>query len=263
MKGKFPNGLKAAMEAKEIGPSELARAVDTSKQNVQRWADAERRLVKEWAEKLAPHLGVTPQSLIFDNVEDDDPDGRVRRVPIEDDEAEHARTGEDGPETSVSSVGPYRGRLPGAIPDLDVRGGAGPGEVATPYTTTDGNGISYSAEAVRGEIVLPDYLLGEYTRSRPGRVHSIRVHGDSMETTLTSGDRVFADTADTAVGAGGVFVVVDHRHGEVLVKRIRREGKGETAKIILVSDNPKQGNDERDPDEVTIVGRAIARLTRL
>lgn len=65
MKDKFPNGLKAAMEKARIGPSELARAVKTSKQNISRWADGERELGRFWAEKLADPLSVAPEELIF------------------------------------------------------------------------------------------------------------------------------------------------------------------------------------------------------
>jgi SOS-response transcriptional repressor LexA len=65
LKGKFPNGLASAMKKKEMGVTELARLVDTSKQNVQRWRDQERKLTPEWAEKLAPHLEVTREILIF------------------------------------------------------------------------------------------------------------------------------------------------------------------------------------------------------
>lgn len=65
MKGKFPNGLKEAMAAREIGPTALAKAVDTAKQNIQRWADQERKLPIDWAVKIAPHVGRSPEDLFF------------------------------------------------------------------------------------------------------------------------------------------------------------------------------------------------------
>lgn len=65
IKGKFPNGLGAAMSKKEIGVTELARLAGTSKQNVQRWADQSRKLPIDWAEKLAEHVDSTPEALIF------------------------------------------------------------------------------------------------------------------------------------------------------------------------------------------------------
>jgi len=65
MKGKYPNGLKRAMDDAEIGPTDLAKRAKTSKQNVDRWAKGERELTAYWAEKLAPHLKVQPERLVF------------------------------------------------------------------------------------------------------------------------------------------------------------------------------------------------------
>lgn len=65
MKGKYPNGLKDAMERAGIGPTGLAREARTSKQNVSRLADGERQLTGLWADRFAPHLNVQPEDLIF------------------------------------------------------------------------------------------------------------------------------------------------------------------------------------------------------
>lgn len=67
MKGKYPNGLQAAMDQLKIGPTELARAAKTSKQNVDRWAKGERELTAYWAEKLGPPLKTAPEQLVFPN----------------------------------------------------------------------------------------------------------------------------------------------------------------------------------------------------
>lgn len=68
VKGKFPNGLAAAMSKKGIGPTELARLSGTSKQNIDRWAAQTRKLPVEWAEKLAPLLDSTRELLMFAKV---------------------------------------------------------------------------------------------------------------------------------------------------------------------------------------------------
>lgn len=65
MKGKHPNNLKAIMDRERVGTSELARRVGTSKQNIDRWAAASRKLPIEWALKLAPALSTTPEQLVF------------------------------------------------------------------------------------------------------------------------------------------------------------------------------------------------------
>lgn len=161
-------------------------------------------------------------------------------------------------EPGVSTLVAYEGKAPGAMPDVDVTAGAGPGDVAAPHVMPNG-GVVYSADAVRGELVLPGYLLGEYTHAEAGRVHVVRVRGDSMETTLSSGDRVLVDTTDIRLGQGGVFVFLDP-DGEVVVKRLAKAGRGE---VEAVSDNPKQPSRTYRADEIGIIGRAVARLCRI
>lgn len=66
MKGKYPNNLRKVMEAAGVRAAELARSADTAPQNIQRLADGERKLTREWAEKLAPFIpGAAPADLIF------------------------------------------------------------------------------------------------------------------------------------------------------------------------------------------------------
>jgi SOS-response transcriptional repressor LexA len=77
MKGKFPNGLKQAMDRADIGPTELAAKAKTSKQNIDRWAKGERELGAGWSIKLAPLLGVTAEELIFVDYK-----ASAKRVPL-------------------------------------------------------------------------------------------------------------------------------------------------------------------------------------
>jgi SOS-response transcriptional repressor LexA len=162
---------------------------------------------------------------------------------------------------AVSTIRPYSARLPDGMPDIDVSAEAAPGGLALPDATAS-NGIIYSADAVRGEIVLPRYLLSEFTRAEPSRVHWIRVRGDSMSGTLEAGDRVGVDTTDIGIGQGGVFVFRDY-DGEVLVKRLKRVIGSEPAMIEIISDNPKQGSDTVSAEMITVIGRVVARLSRV
>lgn len=75
MKGKYPNGLREAMERRKIGPTELARQSGTSKQNVDRLAGGKRELTAIWAERLAPALNVSPEELVFPAI-------KKSRVPL-------------------------------------------------------------------------------------------------------------------------------------------------------------------------------------
>lgn len=83
---KFPNGLAAAMESAKIGPTDLARRLNTSKQNVDRWAKGLRKLTPATAKQIAPHVGKTAaQLLLLDKSVSRITGGgatRVQRVPL-------------------------------------------------------------------------------------------------------------------------------------------------------------------------------------
>lgn len=158
----------------------------------------------------------------------------------------------------VSTLRPYRGEIPGSSPDIDVSAGAGPGGLPLPASLAQG-GVIYSADAIRGEILLPPYLLSEFTRAKAPRVHWVAVRGDSMIPTLLPGERVMVDTTDTAFGQGGIFVLRDP-DGEVLVKRLRKLKGGQ---IEIVSDNERQGNEIHPAEDVAIIGRVVGRLGRI
>jgi len=158
----------------------------------------------------------------------------------------------------VSTLKPYQAAIPGASPDVDVSAGAGPGGLSLPASTGKG-GVIYSADAIRGEIYLPNYLLSEFTRAHSPRIHWVAVRGDSMTPTLNAGERVMVDTTDTSTAQGGVFVVRDP-DGEIMVKRVRKLPAGQ---VELVSDNPAQGNMVFDAEEISVIGRVVGRLGRI
>lgn len=56
--GKFPNGLATLMARRGDGPTALARAIKTSKQNVERWAAGARKLSPIYGHAIARHYDV-------------------------------------------------------------------------------------------------------------------------------------------------------------------------------------------------------------
>lgn len=66
MKGKYPNGLATVLEARAMRAAELARLSGQTPQQISRLVNGERKLTKEWAERLAPFIPDTsPAELIF------------------------------------------------------------------------------------------------------------------------------------------------------------------------------------------------------
>ncbi len=83
----------------------------------------------------------------------------------------------------------------------------------------------------------------------------IEVVGDSMEPTLSSGDRVMVDTSDKRIGIPGIFVLWD---GDGMVaKRLQKIPGTDPAQILSISDNPLQERYKVFADEINIVGRVV------
>lgn len=57
--------LLLARRAKGLSMPKLATLANTSPQQIDRLEKGERKLTKEWALRLAPHLGITPEELLF------------------------------------------------------------------------------------------------------------------------------------------------------------------------------------------------------
>lgn len=153
---------------------------------------------------------------------------------------------------------PYRGILPNSIPDVLVNIGAGAGGVGE----VSASGL-VTGNVVRGEIVLPDYLLADMTRSQPGLIHSLRVDGDSMYPTLLSGDRVFVDTTVRTCGQGGVFALYDKILDEVIVKRLSIVANGGEKFVEIRSDNPKDVSRRVLAKDIVVIGRVVGRITKM
>lgn len=164
--------------------------------------------------------------------------------------------------SGVSTDRVYKADVPGASPVIDTRAGAGPGSIGLPALTPSGV-VMYSEDAVLGEILLPGYLQQELSRAPAGRMHWIRVRGDSMEPTLQGGDHVAVDTTDTALGQGGMFVA-RNGDGEIIVKRLYRIPKSDPPQIEVRSDNATLEPPRIvDADWLTVIGRVVAKIGRI
>lgn len=75
MKGKYPNGLEAAMERAKLSSVKLAELAGTSRQQINKLVSGEREMTAIWAERLAPPLKTSPEKLVF-------PSLRTFRAPL-------------------------------------------------------------------------------------------------------------------------------------------------------------------------------------
>lgn len=255
------NFLRHYLEASGVSGNALSERAGTSRQQISKLVNAQRKLSKEWAERLAPNFApemrVTAQELMFG------PEAASSTLVSSFDPDDHTSCGDFDPSEhgGVSTDRVYQPDVEGASPVVDTRAGAGPGSIALPAVTQSG-GVIYSEDAVLGEILLPGYLQRELSAAPAGRIHWIRVRGDSMEPTLKGGDHIAVDTTDASIAQGGMFVA-RNGDGEIIVKRFFRIPKTDPAQIEIRSDNPLEPTRTVDADWITIIGRVVAKIARI
>lgn len=175
--------------------------------------------------------------------------------------ASYLRTGREDMDAMNVAPSPFAPAGSGGIgqPVISVTGGMGGGGIAEETTVTIG-GVSYHADDIRGEVVLPDFMLSSLSHSaRRDAIHWFDVAGDSMEPTLNSGDWVAVNVKDKRISGGGVFALRD-QHGTILVKRLEVETPG---RIEIISDNPRQRAKSELMDDITVIGRVVGRMTKV
>ncbi|WP_243453838.1 S24 family peptidase [Sandaracinobacteroides saxicola] len=126
-----------------------------------------------------------------------------------------------------------------AIPFLDVGASAGDG--------TDPDSEKHTAAL----LFEPRYAR-TLASANPTALSAITVTGDSMFPTLSDGDQIIVDTADSARLRDGIYVIrVD---GALLVKRLSLHPA--TRRLSIRSDNSSYPSyDNVDPADVEIIGR--------
>lgn len=155
--------------------------------------------------------------------------------------------------SSMAAAAPVPGST--AVPEIDVRAGAGLGGEA-PLVSMGGQLV----ERVKDNWHFPDSYLRDL-RGRPSSIRILEIIGDSMEPMLFDGDRVVFDVSQRSPSPPGVFVIWD---GLGLVcKSVEYVMDSDPPKIRITSVNSRYSAYERDLEEARIVGRLVARITRL
>ncbi|EJF76545.1 hypothetical protein MCO_01612 [Bartonella sp. DB5-6] len=71
------NNLKFFREKMGLSSKKLAELAGTSQPQIFRLENGHRKLTKEWAIRLAPHLSVTPKQLMFSEQETNNLDAQI------------------------------------------------------------------------------------------------------------------------------------------------------------------------------------------
>ena len=128
------------------------------------------------------------------------------------------------------------------VPRLDVRASAGPGGLAVSEDRFDSFGFS-------------ERWLRNLTQGSPAGLSLIKAQGDSMETTISSGDDIMVDRNDgLARLRDGIYVL--RLDDDLLVKRVARGPVRN--RITIKSDNPAYPTwPDVDISTVSIIGRVV------
>jgi hypothetical protein len=152
-----------------------------------------------------------------------------------------------------------------SVPEFSVRGGAGGGGYSDEEASVDSSGHTITIDSVRARWGIPVPFLREELRLNPSRAHILPVSGDSMESTLFSGDRVIVDLEDQDLSQGGIFALRDD-YGKIIIKQVElvRGSRSEPQRIVCTSRNPSYKPFELILDDpVKIIGRVAGRIARL
>lgn len=124
-----------------------------------------------------------------------------------------------------------------------------------------GGGSLNDVENIRSQWPFNrNYLQSELGLSS-NNLAIVEVRGDSMEPTLSSGDRVLINGNDLQVSQPGIFVLFDG--GGTVIKRVEHIPGSRPARLVLISDNSLHSRYEVEADDITIVGRVVWAARRL
>lgn len=201
-------------------------------------------------EKIASATRITLASFLSQK-------GGVReldRVPL--DEGWRPTSDSDGEGYDRDSYSPH---IPGAIPELDARAGAGEGSVGEVMVLPVGNG-TISAHKILDEWRIPPAYLREAV-ANPDRAIVLGIQGDSMMPNYAPGDRVIIDLTEHELRADGVYLISDG-NSEPQIKRLQRVLFAVPPRCKIISDNPSYEAQEVDVDGVKILGKVAAYVGR-
>lgn len=241
------DGRKASRS--EMTASKLAKAIGRDKSYLNDFLDGSKQsLAAGDIIKIEQHLELRRGELIGVAVED------LRRVPL--DETFDADPPGDFDENVQIAVRAHRNQLaPGEIPERDVIGGMGEGgDIAK--VAVDGEIL----DGVRAWWRLPPEFIRYQLHARQADLDFIPVEGDSMEPTLTPGDRVLVNRGHTDPSPDGLYAI--HNGIGVVVKRLEVVFGPGAPQIRVISDNQSHNSYTVPASDLRVIGRVICRVTQ-
>lgn len=144
------------------------------------------------------------------------------------------------------------------IPQVDARLGMGHAADAETINIPVGGG-TIAAVPIVDTWKIPKNVLRRRLRGSISSIHIVECEGDSMEPRIHDGDFVFVDTSRRVPSPPGIFALNDG-FAQTL-KRLDLVPNSDPPRVRIIPENPRHPTDERQLDEVRIIGRYLCRLT--
>lgn len=200
------NAIRKLREQRGLTQTELARRVHTSQPQINRLEAGERQLSKEWAEKLAPHLGISPVDLMFGPVPEDG------ATP------DFSDLKENGSNAAIGSL------LMDNANDVPVYGQAVGGD--------------------DGEFVLNGEKLEDVFRppslSSVIDAYAVYVNGNSMEPRYFDGEVVYVNPVKKARRGDFVVAQIRDNERETIMAYVKRFVRWNERELVLFQFNPEK-----------------------
>lgn len=247
------NWLEPFIKASKIASQEaLADELNLSRATINRLANDHTKLKLDRAEDMAPLLGVTAEDLMLNRA--------PKRVPLissfDPDEPEPDYSDDQASYTREH----WRPAVDGALPEIDVKLGAGSGVVGDIINLSVGRG-AVSGHPVVAEWLIPEDYLRNEAKASPRQTLVMEVIGDSMQPTYMPGDRVMVDLAQDRMSSDTVYAISDGMT-EPQIKRLQRVPFSDPPQVIIISDNPNLERFTVDLERLSIIGRVCGHIAR-
>ncbi|ATE84633.1 repressor protein CI [Sinorhizobium phage phi2LM21] len=148
----------------------------------------------------------------------------------------------------------------GAVPEVDVKLGAGFGTVGEVINLPVGR-ETVAGHRVVAEWLIPESYLRNEAKVSPASTLIMEIVGDSMMPTYLPGDRVIVDLAQNSMLTDTVYAISDGQT-EPQIKRLQRVPFSDPPQVRIISDNPALETFTVELERLTIIGRVCGHIAR-
>ena len=253
------NWLDPFLKYAKMSQEALGDELGLSRATINRLANDHTQLKRDRAAKMSPLLNVSIDDLMLN---------RPPKTPLissfDPDQPEPEYTDQQDEEFTDARAPYFRENwepaVDGALPEIDVKLGAGHGVVGDTINLPIGQ-ERYVGHAVVAEWLIPEDYLRNEAKASPRQTLVMEVIGDSMQPTYMPGDRVLIDLAQNTMSTDTVYAISDGAT-EPQIKRLQRVPFSEPPKVIIISDNPNLERFTVDLNRLSIIGRVCGHIAR-